>query len=260
MKRTLNKIGRACSRLVVATLLLAPYAVNAQAEQFKVIKIQGEIQRVNTGLLLSTGDEFQSNEKLNFKTDYSRAAVINAQKGRLIITAKGSTGQAQFLPPSSNISVRASKIKKGNEVLDYFLGEILILENDGLVIDEKLHKKCKDNCFFEMKFKTDKGEISSKMTVEKGWLQIPSEMLQEHKPSTVEVIFHDENGNEKQTEFNPVFANNNELEKEIAVILKDSENKKRNVVVQDVTSFLLDFYGKTSQKTVDSWLKNHLNY
>ncbi len=57
-------------------------------EDFKVIKVNGSIMMKTNNVSLQTGTVFSEKETLVFGTDDASAAVINAQKGRMILTSK----------------------------------------------------------------------------------------------------------------------------------------------------------------------------
>ena len=61
--RTITKIS-----CLAALAMAMPFSGNAQkAENYKVVKVQGEIHRVKTGNVLAIGEDVVSNENLNFK-------------------------------------------------------------------------------------------------------------------------------------------------------------------------------------------------
>lgn len=244
--------------IMATVVLFVPFLGMAQADQYKVIKIQGEIQRVKTGNLLSTGEEFRSDENLNFRTDYSRAAVINPQKGRFILTARasGEGAGAQFLPPSSNMSVRATKMAKPDEVLDYYFGEVLILGNDQLAVDDNIIAQGA-NAYFELSFTTDGQRFEQKLNVKDGVIMLPYQLLTEHKPIIVELAYHDAMGATQKTEFTPIYPSSKDIATEISIIVNGTSGDN-NDKVKEVASFLNDFYGKTTIETVDAWMKQNI--
>ena len=66
------------TKFMAASLMLLPLISNAQNDiNYKVVKVQGEIQRIKTGNMLSIGEDVVSNENFDFKTNYSRAVVVN---------------------------------------------------------------------------------------------------------------------------------------------------------------------------------------
>jgi hypothetical protein len=132
--------------------ILTTCLLNAQdkTEQYYVIKVQGEIQRLKTGNLLNTGDEIISNEALKFRTDYSRAAVISPGKGRFILASQGKSekeSRANFLPPMNNLSTRAVIASTTNDILEYFSGDVLFLGPDSIKYDNSKLELDKDNYF-----------------------------------------------------------------------------------------------------------------
>ena len=76
---TMKTITKFTCFAAIAALAL-PISVSAQKpENYKVVKVQGEIHRVKTGNVLAIGEDVVSNENLTFKNNYSRAVVVNKE-------------------------------------------------------------------------------------------------------------------------------------------------------------------------------------
>jgi hypothetical protein len=245
--------------------LLTTYLLNAQdkTEQYFVIKVQGEIQRLKTGNLLNSGDEFNSNELLNFRTDYSRAAVISPGKGRFILSSPSKSdndSKANFLPPMNNLSSRAMIASTANDILEYFSGEVFFLEPDTLKYDNSKLMLDQEN-YFIVSFDSSGVESKSIMDASAGLMYINKNTLfKNQQPKTAKITFHNSLTNDQTVEFNPVFPDYDKLSEEVKLIIANSAQKQRTEVVTDVTSYLNDFYGKISQSTVDHWLKQNMNF
>ena len=106
--------------------------LNLQAQtNYKVIKVNGTIRYVRTGNQMSLGDEFADNEDLTFGTPGSRAAVINPERGRFILTPQSahqlSGAKSNFLPAMGNISTRGGALNSLNDIQNQFTGPVAIL-------------------------------------------------------------------------------------------------------------------------------------
>lgn len=245
--------------------IFATCLLNAQdkPDQYYVIKVQGEIQRLKTGNLLNTGDEFNSNENLNFRTDYSRAAVISPVKGRFILTARSKSdndGRANFLPPMNNLSSRAAIVSTANDVLDYFNGDVLFLGNDSLKYD--ISKLVLDqNNYFMVTYDSLGVESKNIINASNGLICInKATFFKNQQPKSAKIIFHSSQTNSQINEFTPIFPDYIKLVGEVKLLISNSNGKSRPEVVSDITSYLNDFYGKVSQNTVNNWLKESINY
>ena len=84
--------------------------ISYSQDKFTVIKVSGNIVIERTGYSLSIGTSFAQNENLLFKIPESRAAVINPQRGRYLLTSENSNefrnSKSNFLPSTGKISTR----------------------------------------------------------------------------------------------------------------------------------------------------------
>ena len=245
--------------------ILTTCLLNAQdkTEQYYVIKVQGEIQRLKTGNLLNTGDEIISNEALKFRTDYSRAAVISPGKGRFILASQGKSdneNKGNFLPPMNNLSTRAVIASTTNDILEYFSGDVLFLGPDSIKYDNSKLELDRDN-YFIVSYDSSGVENKSIVNASAGLICVNKYALfKNQQPKTAKITFHSSLTNSQTAEFVPVFPDYKKLSGEVKLIIANSTQKRRTEVVSDVTSYLNDFYGKISQNTVDNWLKQNLRF
>ena len=238
------------------------YCQNNQTEQYKVIKVQGEIQRLKTGYLLSTGDEFESNENLSFKTDFSRAAVISPLKGRFILTAQGNrnSNKLYFLPPVNNLSLRAGLCSSPSDILEYFNGDVLFLGTDSLKFDVTKIQLDQNN-FFAISYINENSEIIDKLLPDKGVLVIVKDTIfKSFIPKTAKIKYQTQNSTGQVNEFTPIFPEKDKLIKEVNLIISNSTGKSKKEIIEDVAVYLNDFYGKVNIGEVDQWMKTNLNF
>jgi hypothetical protein len=251
--------------LLLFCCLLPTCLLNAQdkTDQYVVIKVQGEIQRLKTGNLLNTGDEFNSSESLNFRTDYSRAAVISPGKGRFILSPRGKANdevKANFLPPMNNLSSRAVLASTTDDILEYFSGEVLFLGPDTIKYDNSRLVLDKEN-YFVVSFDSSGVETKHTLNATSGFICLNKHTLfGNQEPKAAKITYYSSRTNARKVEFIPVFPDREKLMGEVKLIMANSVKKPRAEVVTDISSYLNDFYGKISQSTVDSWLKQNLKF
>lgn len=243
-------------KAIAMSLILLPLASIAQNLNYKVVKVQGEIQRVKTGNLLSVGEEVVSNENFDFKTDYSRALVVNKDKGCVVLSARNENEGSQFLPSSSGMSVRAALPAQSSEVIEYYYGDIFVSGFDSLKIDnEKL--QINDDSYFVISYNSGDKNYLERMEFKNGKLVLPASLL-EDKPKKVTLTYNDEFGESNKTEFSPIYAEEG-LKEEIKLIF-DTYKGNREDKVTASSSFVNDFYGKTTTEAIDAWIRNNLNF
>lgn len=238
------------------------FAQNDKTEQYRVIKVQGDIQRTKTGSMLLSGDQFESNENLNFINDFSRAAIISPLKGRFILTqgkGENNASKVNFLPPLNNMSSRAT-FNSPADIVDYFNGDILFLDLDSLKYDP-LKIQVDETNYFSISYENENSKINNKVTASNGTLILAKdEVFKSVTPTKAIIEYISASGQVKTNEFTPIFPDKVKLIQEVSVIISNSPNKSRDLVVADVTSYLNDFYGKVSSGSVSTWMKTNMNY
>ena len=246
------------SKISILGALAISFTLSANAQQtetYKVVKVQGEILRVKTGNILSICEDVVSNENLSFKDNYSRAMVVNKDRGCMILSAKSDNGGPQFLPAQNNMSVRAAVPAQPSEVLDFFYGQVAITGCDSLKIDNDKLPIGADS-YFTVNYTVNGKEINGKMEFKNGKLALPASIIQD-KPEKVEICYNNEFGLRKKSEFMPVYVNGNDLKKEIGLILNAIQGENESKITASVI-FVNDFYGKTTIETMKPWIDNNL--
>ena len=242
--------------IVAASVFAFAFSANAQSSvTYKVVKVQGEIVRVKTGNNLSIGENVVSNENLNFKDNYSRAMVVNKEKGCMILSANSSNGGPQFMPAPNNMSVRSAVPAQPSEVLDFYYGFVAVTGCDSLKIDdEKL--PINDESYFTVNYTAGGKEVNDKLVFKNGKLALPATLIQ-NKPEKVEICYNNEFGLRKKSEFKPIYVDDNVLKKELDLIFNAIPGGNDSRISASVV-FVNDFYGKTTAETVESWINKNL--
>lgn len=242
--------------IVAASVLAFTFSANSQPSvTYKVVKVQGEIVRVKTGNALSIGENVVSNENLNFKDNYSRAMVVNRDKGCMILSANSTNGGPQFMPAPNNMSVRAAIPTQPSEVLDFYYGHVAIIGCDSLKIDEE-KLLISDDSYFTVNYNVNGQEMSDRMVFNNGKLALPASIAKD-KPEMVEVCYNNEFGLKKKSEFKPVYINDKDLKEEIGLIFNAIQGVKERKVTASVV-FVNDFYGKTTAESLQTWIDKNI--
>ncbi len=247
---------------------IAPEAKSAVLDNYKVIKVDGRIVFQSSGKDMHTGDQFASNEKLSFKTNESRAAVISKQKGRFVLTPSAKSSSASnLLPAMNNVSSRAGALINAIDLKNHFSENYLVLGELELKISKESYPMSKDN-FFYLQYGYNGEIIPKKLPFHGDTLEFtPKEIFtidgKEVKvPSKTDVsIYYRDNVNKKSvkvSDFTLVVPNNKELLEELKVITGELQGKKEEKIKDEVTAYLNEFYGKPNKDNLSYWLKKNM--
>ncbi len=232
-------------------------------DTYTVIKVDGAITYEKNGKDMTRGDKFAENEKLNFKTDASRAAVISKIKGRFVLTPKKSnTSRSNLLPAMSNISSRKGEILNSVDMKAYFNKNVLLLEKSEVKIMVKDYPQDEDN-FFYLMFDHNGESVAKKLNFSGNDVILERDSIFrvdgkaiEVKTSTPVVLYH-RNASEKKSikisEFNLVAPNLKDLVAELKIV-KEEDNDKD--FLPDARAYLTEFYGKVDADELSMWLKS----
>lgn len=238
-------------------------------DNYKVIKVDGRIIFANNGKDMHTGDQFNSDEKLEFKTQESRAAVISKQKGRFVLKPSATNSNAaNLLPAMNNVSSRAGALINTIDLKNHFSDNYLVLDEMDLKINESAYPMSKDNFFYvqyqyngeainkKLGFKGDTLELNPKeiFTIDNKLVEIPLK--------TKMSIYYRNNAEGKSikiSDFNLIVPNDNELVEELNIITGELTDKENNKVKDEITGYLNEFYGKPQKDNLNYWLKKHMH-
>ncbi len=254
-----------------AAFLLAAFilACNIQAQtNYKVIKVNGNIQYVRTGSQMTLGDVFTEDENLSFETPTSRAAVINPEKGRFILTPESanqlSGAKSNFLPAMSNISTRGGALNSLNDIQDQFTGPVAILYEASWHINPYQFPMDENNFFYlQVQYKGE--AINKKLPFEenslvfsrKEILQVDEQPIQElDEPGTM-LYYYTADGSQFISSFDLVFPEKDMLKAEAGIILEEFSGQDYSRKVNELSGYLFEFYGKPDKEDVMLFLEKY---
>ena len=252
--------------IIICTFLFT--ALSAQSN-FKVIKVNGSILYVSSGSSMAQGDVFAETEDLDFATPNSRAAVINPEKGRFILT-DGSEGQvakakSNFLPAMSNISTRGGALNSLNDIQNQFSGSVAIMYKASWFINP-YQFPMNENTFFYIQFLYNSERINKKLLFKENNLVFDRENILkvDEKPikaaDTPNAIlyYYGKDGAQYISAFELVFPDLAELAGEAGIILEESGEAPYNKMVNDLSGYIFEFYGKPDKQDVMQFMAKDL--
>jgi hypothetical protein len=234
---------------------------------FKVIKVNGTIVLKEKGTSLQTGTVFSDKEDLLFRSEGATAAVINAQKGRLILTNKNhdlSTAKSNYLPSMYNISSRGGSVLNENSLSNHFSGKYVVLDKQGIEIDKKAFPMNKDHFFF-LRYVYKGEEINKKLSFSGDTLIIDKITLLTVDGKTIPsadntlIKLYYRKGTESVyiSDFDLIFPDMKQLKTETEVILSEIKGKPAKEKIGEIDSFINEFYGKVQLENLAGWLESN---
>jgi hypothetical protein len=248
--------------LFLIITVIAP--ANGQND-FKVIKVNGSILIRTRGISLETGTVFSEKEDLLFRSEDATAAVINSQKGRLIITAKNhdlAAASSNYLPSMYNISSRAGLISKSSDLSSLFSGRYVALDRQGTKIDKETFPMDKDHFFF-LRY-SYKGELINKkldfsgdtLIIDRSTLfTIDGTPIPSADNTSIKLFYRKGDESVFISEFDLIFPDMNQLTKETKIILDEIKGKSVDEKINEVGSYINEFYGRVPRENLTEWMK-----
>lgn len=239
----------------------------SDADTYRVIKVNGKILYIRNGKDMIQGDVFSPKEKLKFKTTQSRAAVISKLSGRKILSPKGTnTSKATLLPAMNNISSRSGALINMIDLQNHFSGKYLILDEIKLKISNKSFPM-NESSFFFMRYEYNGETINKKLNFEEDHLIISkSELFKidgkpiDHSEIVETTLYYRADGKStKINTFNPVFPETDLLKSELEIIVAELKGKSESEKIEEIKSYLNEYYGKPQEDNLNAWLDSHLN-
>ncbi len=243
--------------LILAAILLS-IPLEAQTN-YRVIRVNGKIQYVKTGNDMASGDVFAEDEALSFESPDSRAAVINPEKGRFILTQQTSgqsTGaKSNFLPARSNISTRGGALNSLNDLQDLFEGHIAILHEASWHVNPYQFPMDDDHFFF-LQFRYGGEQINKKLPFRDNMLVMSREEILkvDEKPipaldTPVTILnYYAEGSTQYISSFNLIFPDLETFRAEAGIILEEFEKEDYPRKVNELSGYLYEFYGKPDKE------------
>ncbi|PKR80586.1 hypothetical protein CW751_09435 [Brumimicrobium salinarum] len=231
-------------------------------EEFKVIKVIGEILYQNSGKKMATGDVFATGTKLNFVTGNSRAAVISSAKGRFVLAPPSKKKTTNLVPAVNSISSRSGAIVNALDFAKHFEGDYLILNRVAVPVSPQKFPQNQDNFFF-VSYTYEDEKIMKQLPVGDGKLILHRDHIfmidgQPITPFNTKINLYYRNAETKENQslasFYAVFPNQQLLKKEIQVILDEYQSFSKEKQYQQIKGYLNEFYGKPFDANLKSWL------
>jgi hypothetical protein len=252
---------------LLMVIIILPGLKSFSQENFKVIKVNGTIILKDKGVSLETGTVFSDKEDLLFRSEDASAAVINSQKGRLILTNKShdlATAKSNFLPSMYNISSRGGSFGNLVDLKNYFSEKCVVLDKQYLTVNDASFPM-DNNHFFFFRYVYNGSVINKKLSFSGDTLFIDKRNLYtvDGKPipspdNTAITLFY-----MKGTEyvlinsFDLIFPNTDQLKKEVRIILNELKDKSFKEKLAEVSAYINEEYGKVYQINLLSWLETN---
>ncbi len=259
-------------RKVIFFLLSFVFFVSGANSQdyFTVIKVNGSIIIERTGNALGTGTSFARNESLLFRIPESRAAVINPELGRFLLTSENvdefKNSKSSFLPSSGKIRTRSiinatDKYDLSAQLEDNYL----MLDENRILIDTSIYPMNSKEFFFltydyqnrtinkRLSFIADTLIIRQPELLAVDGSEIPASDIKQMK-----LIYYQERDSfllKPVCSFSPVFPDLNALWKEISVIIHQMEMNTSVEKFDEISAFIREFYGNIDETNLRRWLE-----
>jgi hypothetical protein len=254
---------------IIATLLFVFIFIHPVFSQddFKVIKVNGSILLKTRGVSLETGTVFSGKDVLLFKSEDATAAVINSQKGRLVLTNKNhdlATAKSNSLPSMYNISSRGGSLINNSDLSANFSGKYVVLDKQYIELDGKTYPMNKDHFFFlryiykgeEINKRLDfSGDslIIDKVTL----LTVDGNPIPSADNTAIKLFYRKGTESVFISDFDLIFPDMKQLKKEIGVILPEIKEKPAREKVGEIDSYINEFYGKVQRENLTKWLEKN---
>lgn len=251
--------------LTLAIVLL--YSINIfSQESFKVIKISGTITNENSKSDLQRGSVFNDNDKLMFGSSSSRAAVINS-RGRYILASNNQSeayAKSFLAPAMSNMSSRSGAIVNIVDLKNHFSGNYLIFKTSNIKISKDNFPMNADNFFYisyeyngdavnkELKYSADTLILDQKELMTVDGVPIPNPQIKK-----MELFYYKKVDGEVMSigAFNPIFLNDKEFKSEVEIILDSVKSESKEEKINEILSYVNDFYGKPNKENLIDWIE-----
>jgi len=256
-------------RLLFLTVLCSVMLTVSAQSTYTVIKVYGGIQYKSSKKPMAQGDVFTPAEPLIFGNTDSKAAVVNKEKGRFMITPPISgklEAQPNFVPAMSNISTRAGLINNTIELKNHFSGNYLIINKVKIKISPSVYPM-NDTSFFYLTYTYKDEKINKKLAFVSDSLIIDRQSLFTidgrpiPDPDIKEMKLYYLSGNKSVfiSEFYPVFPELSTFKAETVILLNELSGLTYNQKLDEILAYFNEWYGKPNSENVKEWLKTEFN-
>lgn len=231
--------------------------VDLSSNEYTVLTVQGRIVFEQTGKDMQRGDLYVSGTPLNFTTQTSRAAIVNDATGRYVLSS--TKGKLKVLPATNNVSSRSGAILNVVDLKNHFTGRYLIFDVAKVPVSKESFPMNENNYFY-LTYEHNGEMIPKKLSYEDDKLVLSADEIFKIDGKAIDVsekemtLFYKGEKTYKISTFTPVFADEPSIKEEVRLLLdnlKDADNSKK---LNEVTSYLNEFYGNPSKENLSAWL------
>ncbi|MBD3637326.1 MAG: hypothetical protein HUJ25_08245 [Crocinitomicaceae bacterium] len=230
-------------------------------DKYKVIHVHGRILFKKSGADMKRGDIYVPGTLLEFITNESRAAIINKNKGRFVLTGNR-RGKVKVLPAANNISSRSGALINIIDLKNHFEGRYVILDK----LDVQVGKEnfpMNEKQFFYLTYEHNGEEIAKKLPFEEDHIILDKNEIFKIDGEPIPVtekemtLYYREDGNgTKISSFIPVFPNMVDLKAEVSLILEIIDSEPIDKKQDEVAGHIAEFYGKPQVTQLNDWLED----
>ena len=251
--------------LIPFLLLLFISIESFSQNNFKVIKVNGTIVLKTKGTSLETGTEFSEKEDLLFRSEDATAAVINSQKGRMILTNKNhdlSSAKSNYLPSMYNISTRGGALTNLIDLRNHFSGKYVVINRLAIEMDKKNFPMDNEHFFF-LRYIYHTEEINKKLSYsgdtliieKKSLFTVDGNPIPSPDNTSVKLFYRKGSESIQVNEFDLIFPDIRQLKNEIKIILSEMKAKTAKEKIEEINAYINESYGKVNRENLVSWLE-----
>jgi hypothetical protein len=255
-----NNLYLFASAFIVALLFTS---AETAKDEYKVIKVIGDIVYKSSGSHMGTGDVFSTDTQIKFVTDNSRAAVISNLKGRFVLAPPSAKKKTNLVPAVNSISSRSGAIVNELDFNRHFEGDYLILNRVEIPVSPQNFPQNEKNFFF-VSYELEGEKIMKRLSIGEGNIVLDQKEIftideKDITPfSTLMHLYYRDAGqkeNKALASFHAVFPNQDLLRKEVAVILDEYKDATPESQYEQVKGYINEFYGKPFEPNLKMWLE-----
>ncbi|HLW30381.1 MAG TPA: hypothetical protein VKX29_05955 [Brumimicrobium sp.] len=238
-------------------------SADSAKDEYKVIKVIGEIIYKSSGSPMGTGDVFSTETQIKFITDNARAAVISNLKGRFVLAPPSASQKTNLVPAVNSISSRSGAIVNALDFNKHFEGNYLILNKIEVPVSAENFPQNEHNFFF-VSFSYEGEKIMKRLPIGDGVLILDQKQIfvvdGEEIPAfntPMHLYYRDAELKENKalSSFNAVFPNQELLKKEVDVIIDEYKDATPEKQYEQVRGYIDEFYGKPFEPNLKEWLE-----
>jgi hypothetical protein len=256
-------------KLILFTVLFLIVSIMHAQLPFKVITVNGEIVATKANITLENGVEIYSDDNFDFRKPNSRAAMINSERGRVVLTEQNASdafSKAAFAPAISSVSARSGAVSSIAELKSIFDDKLLIIECIKLKVGSA-EFPMEDNKFFFIRYTYNDEIINKKLSfnldtliIDKNELfTVDGKAIESQNINQFNLYYHQKGSEQPESilinAFEPIFVSTKQLKPEIDIIFEEFKGKSFDIILSEVYDYLNSFYGKVDRGYIEKWLK-----